>query len=636
MQNDLSFYLGQQTTIALRSLIVAVALAVCFSNSGVVAQGLPDRPPTEDLLPETTVVYTKLTSFSELYEKLQGSMGAQMLEDEAFAPLTKQLYETAQDQYGQVEEQVGLSFDELQSLPSGELSIALIAPRRQDMAVMVLMELDEENEAVDKAFNRARDLLSQDAELEEEPNDIDIKIEKTIVKGQIVFFCRHQGLLVGSNSLTELQNVFVRWSGVEVDKVRPLSKNRKFITINNRCSASEDLPPDMRFYVDPIGIFKASARGNVGMQVAIAMLPTLGLDGLLAIGGNSYVQFEGYESILHAHVLLASPREGIFDALALKPGDYQPEEWVPVNIGSYITTSWDAQQMFGKIGEMVDQFTEGEFEKQLLDFNENAKLDIKADIVDAITGRVSVIRPILSGSEFNAIGNVIAAELKDPEAFTEFIETRLAAEENHPWALQEHEGTAYWSMGDKVEENMRKSRERWRERQNKRRKKRGKDPLPEKDNRFGDMYRFPRPTFAVLGDYLVFGDNEEFIQTAIETANGDGEALLDDEAFQRTAKMMTRLLKTDLPAAMMYADSARELGMFLRSVDSDSVRSQLAEMAESQPEYYSGVQAAFDDNAIPTYEDLSRFIPASGGFVTTDDSGYHILLFQESREAEEK
>ena len=636
MQNKFSLHLGYHAATSLKFVTLTLfSLGVCLSGVSGFAQGLPERPPTEDLLPETTVVYAKITSFSTLFEKIQSSMQGKMLEDDAFAPMTQQLYESAQDSYGQVEEQVGLSLDELQSLPSGELSIAVIAPRRKDMAMLVLMELDEENEAIDKAFDRARDLLSEEAPLEEEPNDIDIKIEKTIIKGNVVYFCRHQGLLVGSTSLTELQNVFLRWSGVQDEKVRPLSKNRKFITINNRCTASEDMQPDARFYADPIGIFKASARGSVGMQVAVAMLPTLGLDGLLAVGGNSYYLFEGYENILHAHVLLASPREGVFDALALKPGSYQPEDFVPVNIGSYITTSWDAQQMFGKIGEMVDQFTDGEFEKQLLDFNNKVQIDIKADIVDAITGRVSIIRPILSGTEFNAIGNVFAAELKDAEAFTEFIETRLAAEEGHPWMLQEHEGVAYWSMGDKLENDMRSNRKRWRERQNKRRKKRGADPLPERDNGFSDMYRFPRPTFAVVGDYLIFGDNEEFIQTAIETYNGDGERLVDDAEFERTAEMMTRLLKTDLPAAMLYADSAREIGMLLRTVDSEGVRDKLAEMAEEQPEYFSGMKAAFDDNALPTYEDVAKFIPASGGFITTDDSGYHILLFQETRETDE-
>ena len=236
------------------------------------AQELPERPATELLLPETTVAVTKLTSFSEFIEKWNSSLFAQMLEDEDVSPLAKQLYEVGEDQYTQVEEKVGMSLDELKSLPSGEMTIALVAPRRKDLAVVVMIELDDENEAVDLAFDRARELIEQENEIEEEASTLDVKVEKAIVNGQQVFFCRHDGMLVGSSSLNVLEDIFLRWSGGENKKVRPLSENRKFITISNRCSTSDDFPPDMMFYVDPIGIFKASARGNTGRQLCVPIL----------------------------------------------------------------------------------------------------------------------------------------------------------------------------------------------------------------------------------------------------------------------------------------------------------------------------------------------------------------------------
>ena len=599
--------------------------------SPAMGQELPDRPTTEMLLPETTIALAKVTNFGEFFEKMKTSLGAQMIEDERLAPLASQLYEVAEDQYSRVEETVGMTLDELKSLPSGEMTIALVAPRRKNLAFVVFIELDDENEAVDKAIDRVRQQFDMENGIEEEPSQFEnIKLEKAIVKGNPVFFCRHAGIMVGSSSKDVLEDIFLRWSGGENKKVRPLSQNRKYITISNRCSASDEFPPDMMFYVDPIGIFKANAKGNTGMQVAAAMLPVFGLDGLLAIGGNFYSQTDGYETIMHGHVLLASPREGLFDAIALKPGEYQPQEWVPVNVGSYMTTSWDIQQMYAGIEEISNTVMEGSFDQFLDGVKEKGGFDFKEAIIDELTGRITVVRPILAGTEFNAIGNVFAIELKDPERFSEFVEAQMSKENMEMWTPVEHEGVEYWTLGD-VMERSEKRRAQWR-------KKNGREVDPEREarrKRMRETMRQPRPSCVVLHDSLIFGDNEEFIRTAIDTFHGDQPALFDDKEFQRHSATMTKLLKTDVPAGMVFADSAREMGVMTRAIGADNVKNFLSEQADEKPEYFQGLKDALDENPLPDYDFFRKYIPTSGGFVTSDDSGYHFLLFQESRLVED-
>jgi len=562
-------------------------VSFCFALSllmisSAVAQELPDRPETETLLPETTIAYAKIANFSEVFEKMKTSLGAQMIEDENLAPLVEQLYEVGEEQYARVEETVGLSLDELKTLPTGEMTIALVAPRRKDPAVVVFMDLDDENEAVDKAINRARDYFEGEGEdgIEDVTSDLeDLKIEKAIVKGTPVFFCRQDGVMVGSTSQEVLEDIFLRWSGGENEKVRPLSENRKFITISNRCSASDEFPADMMFYVDPIGIFKANAKGKTGMQVVVAMLPAFGLDGLLAAGGNMYVQLDDYESIMHGHVMLASPREGLFDAIALKPGDYQPEEWVPVNVGSYMTTSWDSQQMYAGIEEISNTISEGSFDKFLEGVTNSTGLDLKEAIIDEMTGRITFVS----------------------------------------WSEADHDGVKYWTMGD-VTARGEKRREEWL-------KKSGRKLDAEKEEKRKqrmEARRKPRPSCIVLGDNLIFGDSEEFIQIAIDTYNGDGEPLVDDKEFKRHAENMTKLLKTDVPAGMMFVDSARQVDVMTRALGSDNLKEFLAKEAERKPENFQGLKDALDENPLPDYDFFRKYIPTSGG-----------LLFQESRLVED-
>lgn len=596
--------------------------------SPAVAQELPQRPATEMLLPETTIAMAKVTSFSEFFEKMKTSLAAQMIEDESVAPLVTQLYEVGEEQYARVEETVGMSLDELKSLPSGEMTVALVAPRRKDPAVVVFIELDDENEAVDKAIGRAREVFEGENGIEEVDSDFeDVKFEKAIVKGTPIFFCRQAGVMVGSTSKEVLEDIFLRWSGGENKKVRPLSENRKFITISNRCSTSDEIPADVMFYVDPIGLFKANARGKTNMQVVVALLPVFGLDGLLAAGGNMYVQTDGYETIMHGHVMLASPREGLFDAIALKPGDYYPQEWVPVNIGSYMTTSWDAQQMYAGIEGISNTISEGSFVQFLSGFKNIAGFELKEAIIDEMNGRMTFIRPILEGDQFNAIGNVFAMGIKDPDKFKEFLEEQLSGEERkESWSAADHEGVQYWTMGD-VTTRSNEKRKEWLE-------KNGRKLDPKKEaqrDRKRAAMRQPIPSCVVLGDSLIFGDSEEFIQTAIDTFNGNQDPLMDDKEFQRHAENMSKLLKSEAPAGMFFSDAARELGVLLRAVDSERLKEYLEEQAESQPESFQGLKAALDDNPLPDYDFLRKYIPVSGGFVTSDDSGYHFLLFQESR-----
>ena len=144
---------------------------------------------------------------------------------------------------------------------------------------------------------------------ESSENGFGIQIEKIRVAGGSAYVCKHKGWFIGCSSEEELENMFIRWTGEEVEKVRSLAENRKFVTIAKRCSVSDDVLPDARFFLDPIGLFKAANRGNVSANFAVALLPTLGLDGVLAAGGNMYVDHDKYESITHGHLLLASPRE---------------------------------------------------------------------------------------------------------------------------------------------------------------------------------------------------------------------------------------------------------------------------------------------------------------------------------------
>ncbi len=640
MQNYISF------PAISKALAVSGVLSFLLISSPTPAfaqsQELPDKPDTQELLPETTVGLLKLRNFSEFAEKYNASSFGQMMQSDSVGPLVNSLYDNAAKQYENVSEDVGLSLEEIRSLPSGEITFAIIAPRRKDLQYVLMMETDEDNEAVDKAFERYREAMESslesagedaESELKTEENDFGVSIETMMAAGNRVYTCKHQGLVIACTSEDELNDMFIRWSGAEVDKVRSLSENRKFVTIANRCAVSDDALPDARFFFDPISLFKAASRGNVGANFAVAMLPTLGLDGVLAVGGNMYIDHDEYESISHGHLMLASPREGVLNALAMKPDSYTPEPWVPVDIANYMTTSWDVPQMLASIKEISDKIVDGQYDEYFENLqNEIEKRDsdvnLQDDLIANLTGRFSVVRPILSGDQLNGIGNAASFGISDPEKVEESLSEIFGSEDlSRWWAEREHGSVRYWTKSEesvKYREDQVKAR---RDRRRKRAEDRGEEIAP-----FGPRPEVRKgfPTFGIIGDQVVFSDSEEFFQYAVDTFNGDKPALGDDEDFLKDMDTMTKLLKSDLPAAVFYADSRREIGFYLKALSNDNMMKVLDHSAEKDESgFFSDMKASIEEHGFPEVEDIQQYLSTSGGFITTDDSGYHFLLFQE-------
>ena len=574
------------------------------------------RPKSEHLLPETTVAYLQIDNVRDFVETLSESTVGQMLADEKIAPLAEELYAQAQSTYDEFETTVGLTLDEIQSLPAGEVCIAIVAPRRKDPCYVVIIDTDEESEAVTKAMDRARELADErGVEIETETTDDDFELEVMEIEGQEVTYLRKQGTILACTNRDVLDDILERWNGREAEKVRPLTKNRKFVTIMNRCRGSKEAPPEMRFFVDPIATARSYFRGNAGAQFALNALPILGLDGLLAIGGSAIMNEQEFEAVTHMHVMLSNPRAGLFEMLALKPGEYQPQTFVPHNITNYMTTSWDMDKFYAELAKIYNTFRgEGQFEEDVQNtVADEIGLDFREDILASFSGRVTFLQWVQDGKRFNDLTQGVALEIGDSEKCDELIESLLdkAREEGDDDNISEEEYkniTIYQFGGPGAE--------RRRERREKRLEERELDM---------DI-RMPEPCAAIIGDHVVFSDSVDFIKRAIETDRGEEPGLGEDNQFEEVSKKMTRLLQSDSPAALMYSRPEESMRMYFNAGKSENSMEMLEKMAEGN-ERARGFIDAFKDNPLPDFDDVKKYFAPSGAFITSDDTGYHMLGF---------
>ena len=594
---------------------VFACLVIAFGLNGAVFAQDEQRPSSEELLPETTVAYVQLYNFREFMEKLADTNGGRLLADENVGPLANDLFNTAKEAYTEIEDRVGLSLEEIRELPAGEMCFAVIAPRRKKPAFVFIIDTDDESAVVEKALQRGRDLAEEaDIELEIEETD-DVTFEKFVVDGQDVMMFRKAGSVVIGTDLDEMNAIVDRWMGREVEKVKPLKENRKFITIMNRCRGTKDLPNDFRFFVDPISLVKSTTRGNAGAQLALNFLPILGLDGFLGVGGSMIIDEMDFESVAHMHILLSNPRAGIFEMLALKPGEYEPQPWVPNNAVSYVSASLDTKKMFSELEKMYDSFNgDGAMNEEIEDeINSELGIDFYEDIIENVSGRMTYVQWV--GDDAVAINgqtNAIAFGVNDTDAIMEIVDIFLerVRDEDGDESIEEleYKGVTYWQQPNEAAEE---ARERIAE---------GGAPT--------GVVRVPQPAFVMLEDSLIIVDNPDFLKRAIDTARGKEDSLYNDEQFQTVTDQITKLLGTDLPGAIMYNRPAEAIRMMLKVAKDDDAREFLEEMGEDN-KYVQMILAAFEDNPLPDFDDISHYFPPSGGFMTNDDTGYHMLFFQQ-------
>ena len=616
------------------ALVVAVlTLPICSAFASPQEDSIPERPKTEMILPETTVALVQLPDFQAAVEKMRETGAGKMMADDAVASLVDGLWQEAESAYDDVKEDVGVELSDLTALPDGEITFAVIAPRRSNPEYMIIMDLNEEEGALDRVMERGREMLLQDEEVEGDEDSLNedgFQIESFKADGKRVHFFRHENTIVASTSVSELDDLIDRWMGREVEKTRPLASNRKFVTIMKRCTSPQDLEPEFRFFVDPIAVAKSSTRGNAAARFTINLLPLLGFDSLSAIGGALFLDEEEYESVMHAHVLLTNPRTGIFALLAFRPTEYEPEEFIPQSAVNHMMVSLDAPKAYAELTKIVDSFmSPGDFEN-VVDKNVNQELglDLKQDIIDSIDGRITFFQWIEEPAFLNGTRSCIAFRLKDPENFemlmdkmTERLNDDFGGKDESIEKRDYRDVTIYAEPRAKVEERNERMKKRLGRRRSRKRRAITSEPEVRMER------RVESPQMAIFCDCLVVSlDSNNLMQTMIDTFQGEGDRLVDDHNYARIVDESRRLLSNELPMANFYSDPKRQLKWLLELANTDQTKEVLDSAAENN-KYLSGLKQRLEENPLPEFEQLEKYFSQSGGYMSDDDTGLHMLFF---------
>jgi hypothetical protein len=593
-----------------------------------------ERPAAPKLLPADTLAYLRIPDSRDLVDRFNETAIGRMSRQEQMQPLVTDLFGAAARAFKEAEEELGVSLAELLSIPQGEVVVALVAPPDGQPALIVLLDVGESRPVVEKLIERGEAEMAQDgwARTSETLADCDVVVHRR-EEGELreIVHCFMDDTLTIATNLTVAADLLGRFSGDQPeDSPAPtddtgdseshavLADNDKFVAVMNRCKGSKDARPQLTWFVDPIELARVGARGNVAAQAGLAIVPVLGLDGIQGLGGSLTLATERFDVVFHVHLLLDTPRTGIIEMVAFRPGDMNPEPWVPHDVASYTTLNWDVDVTYRTMTQLYDSFSgEGGLSKVVQRrVSDQIGVDFEKEILPAIEGRVTILAWFEPPASMGSRARLVAVKLNDAKQFQSVLEKIVA---KFPETLEKktYSSATYYQVAESAMRRMRLGRRGQRPTAD------GEQPQPPPP---GPAQARVQPCMGIVGDYLIAADRPSFFEKVVLAKADASRSLASDLEFKLIASKIRRQPGGTHPALVTFDRPEMALRMVYDLVASDETRTQLTERAADN-EFFGAVDKALRDNPLPPFAVLQQYLAPGGGMITDDETGLHYMGF---------
>jgi hypothetical protein len=571
------------------------------------------RPTAARLLPENTVAMVSVPDVKVLCEKFMNTNLGRMSQDPRMKPVIDQLYGSMGELVDQVKDNIGLSFAEIMALPQGEITAAMVAPQEGRPGGVLIFEAGDQIANARKLVERGKQFLQMTGSTKREETIAEVKCtiyqspNKSEEESLIVLFEKDDAIAF-CFGLETAKQVLAVWT--EKKDARSLAENANYATIANRCRGTKDEEPQFIWYADPVGIMKSIAQSDLGMKFAVASLPALGLDGLSGVGGSAIFDTEQYNTMLHLHILLSSPRTGVIKIIAFEPGTAKPERWVPGDVASYATTNWNFETSLKAWEKVYDSFhVDGAFAQNMADFNRELETDFQKQIIPALDGRVTYINWIEKPIKLQSSHTLVALKLKDKEKAVETIQKVLdnivKKDTQKTITTQTSAGKSYYRQNFTVP-NMPE----------------GAEPPP-----------LPKPCFGIVEDYLMISNQPGVYEQVLATAADSSKSLANELDFKLVAGKLQRAAGGTKPALLSFDRPEESFRYVYELVTSDQTKTILQREAPRNP-FFRTVNSSLEKQPLPPFSVLQKYLAPGGSIVVDDETGIHFMNFTLKRKAE--
>jgi hypothetical protein len=427
--------------------------------------------PADTLLPNSTKGYLSAPNVDQLVTQFDRSQLGQLANDPLMKPFVEQLKRQFRQQGLKQLEQLGLTWEELEGVPSGEAALATIQVSVDEAAVALVVDATGKTEQAEAVLGKIADRMAHNGakRLTRSAGDPIIAYQ---LPGEpdgkappVAAYFLQQGMLVASDNLAVLERML---QGCTSERPDSLASVPAYHEIMQRTGAAAGgMKPDLRWFIEPFG-YAETLRAALPLREKrkgpdlVKIFKNQGFTAIQGVGGCINFATGKYE-VLH-RTLVYAPLMAGHDSqskdkytLAARMlnfpsgGDLLPQAWVPRNISTYITFNWDMRYAFTVADTLVDEMVgeKGVFHDvldSLRDDPEGPKVDIAKNLVPYLGERATIISdcevPVGPRSE----RKVLAAEVTNEQAVGDTIRRLMEADKSAH--RRDFEGFVIWELVD--------------------------------------------------------------------------------------------------------------------------------------------------------------------------------------------
>jgi hypothetical protein len=414
-------------------------------------------PPSETIFPATTRAWLSIANPKALQAAFDRTEYGQMVKDPVMKPFVESFREQLKNAGKQRLGKLGLTLEDLEKIPGGELAMAAIEPTPGMLASLLLVDTTG-NEAETKALvdRIEQRLLEQKAtkvadeaataagittfKLPPEPN-------ATVARERQVSFAQAPSALLVGDSPAMVAQVL---STLKQGRKDNLSTLPAFQAVAARCGKQVPAAASpLRWFVDPLGYAKVYQAANPPREKRkgpdyVAILGRQGFDAVKGAGGVVFFDDGIYEARHHS-MIYAPPLAGRqpfaadrFDLAARmlqfpNTDRIDPPQWVPRDVSSWVAMQFDLANAFQSVESLVDDVVgeKGVFDDVIASLKEDPdgpQIDVEKDLVACLGKRVSVISDYATPISTDCERLVIAIEAVDAEKVAATVAKSMATD----------------------------------------------------------------------------------------------------------------------------------------------------------------------------------------------------------------
>jgi hypothetical protein len=430
------------------------ALLALFTMLAVSTRAAAAGPTSESILPATTKGYISVAQAEEMRGRWNQTQFGQMLDDEIMQPFVADLKKQLQGKFSLVTDKLGLSWDDLDGISTGEVSLALVDRGERPAAFAVTFDVTGRTAQADKllAAVEQRFTARRGRKTTKDVSGVTLHVFTVPASSangkpqETVYFIK-DNVLCGIDDPAEAQAMLARFSGSAKDNLQSLSA---FSATMERCKReAKGLSPELRWYAEPFGLLFASRtlqktpRNPLDTDLAKIAFGQ-GFDAIKGVGGFVNLLTEPGVEVLHRTAIHAPSVPGkesdplrwnLSMRMLQLPNSSAPHPpaWAPRMSASYGTLNVDVLAAFDNIGPIFDAIREHEnawsntIESWQVD-DYGPKVDVRKEFAANLGPRVNLITDYTTPITVESERSIVAIETKNEQAVAAALEKWMKGE----------------------------------------------------------------------------------------------------------------------------------------------------------------------------------------------------------------